>query len=110
MVLHNRQNKRRGSVLVEYALLIAGIVLVSVVAISVLGHKTFTQFALMAAIMPGGHTDDNKPIAHAELIPFTDNGNGALILDKNALVSPAGTDRTKSIIGAGGGESLIVDQ
>jgi len=110
MIQQQNNKRRKGSVLVEYALLIAGIVLVSVVAIAVLGHKAFLNFALMAVIMPGAHQDDNKPIAHAETIPFTDNGSGALILDKSALVSPTGTDRTKSIIGAGGGESLIVDQ
>ncbi len=109
MILHNGNKRRKGSVLVEYALLIAGIVLVSVVGISVLGHKTFSQFAVMAAIMPGAHTDDNKPIAHAETLPFTDDGTGKLVLDSKALVSAAGTDRTVTVLGAHGGELLILD-
>ena len=37
MLKQKRRGVRKGSVLVEYALLIAGIVLVSVVAIAVLG-------------------------------------------------------------------------
>jgi hypothetical protein len=111
MLMRQQQKKRKGSVLVEYALLIAGIVLVSVVAIAVLGHKVSDQFGLMAVILPGAHLDDNKPLASGVDIPFTDNGSGALVLDKAGLAnSTTGADRTKSIIGPGGGESLIVDQ
>src|SRR5260221_11216396 len=106
MLMKPSQAKRKGSVLVEYALLIAGIVLVSVVAIAVLGHKVSDQFGLMAVIMPGAHIDDNKPIASGVDIPFTDNGSGALVLDKTKLTG----DRTIAIIGPGGAESLIVDQ
>src|SRR5438445_40443 len=110
MILHTQQTKRKGSVLVEYALLIAGIVLVSVVGISVLGHKTFSQFAIMAAIMPGAHADDNHPIAPAKTLPFTPDGDGALTLDSTRLVDPKGLDRMNFVIGAGAGESLIIDK
>ncbi len=103
------QRKRRGSVLVEYALLIAGIVLVSVVAIAVLGEKVTENFGLMAAIMPGAHADDNKPIAVGRTLPFTDDGTGKLVLDASKLVSSAGIDRTAKVIGAGAGESLVID-
>jgi Flp pilus assembly pilin Flp len=105
MLMRQQQKKRKGSVLVEYALLIAGIVLVSVVAIAVLGHKVSDQFGLMAVIMPGAHIDDNQPLASGVDIPFTTE-NGVIVLDKTKLTG----DRTKAIIGAGGGESLIVDQ
>ncbi len=106
-----KQASRKGSVLVEYALLIAGIVLVSVVAISVLGHKVFSQYAVVAAIIPGAHAPDNMPLAHAETIPFTADKNGRLILDTANLVSTGGTlDRMKTVLGDGGGELLILDQ
>jgi hypothetical protein len=108
-MLHKRVLKRKASVLVEYALLIAGIVLVSVVAISVLGHKTFSEFAVMAGIMPGAHVEDNIPLAHAEMIPFTSDGS-KLILDSTKLVDQNGQlDRMQSVLGTGGGEKLIVD-
>ncbi len=109
MIRKPEQRKRKGSVLVEYALLIAGIVLVSVVAIAVLGHKVNDNFALMAIIMPGAHPDDNKPLASGVDIPFKDDGTGKIVLDSTKLVSGAGTDRTANIIGAGAGETLIVD-
>jgi pilus assembly protein Flp/PilA len=104
------QNRRRGSVLVEYALLIAGIVLVSVVAIAVLGHKTSDNFGVMAAVMPGAHVEDNVPIASANAIPFVSDGS-KLILDSTKLVDPNGAlDRMQGVLGAGGGEKLIIDQ
>jgi len=106
----SQQKKRKGSILVEYALLIAGIVLVSVVAIAVLGHKVADQYGVMAAILPGAHADDNKPVAStAGVLPFVDDGTGKLVLDSTALVSAAGVDRTASVLGAGNGELLIVD-
>src|SRR5438105_3747133 len=102
MLVKPAPKKRKGSVLVEYALLIAGIVLVSTVAIAVLGHKVSDQFGIIAAIMPGAHVDDNKPMASGHLIPFVDDGNGKLVLDTNNLVSTQGTDRMISILGPGG--------
>jgi hypothetical protein len=110
MLLKPVQDKRKGSVLVEYGLLIAGIVLVCVVSISVLGMKTADQYAVLAAIMPGAHTPDNVPIAGANAIPFTDDGTGKLVLDSTKLVDPNGKlDRMAGIIGPGGGELLIID-
>jgi pilus assembly protein Flp/PilA len=110
MILQSRTSKRKGSVLVEYALLIAGIVLVSTVAIGVLGHKVMSNFAVIAAIIPGAHADDNKPVAHAEMIPFVDDGTGKLVLDTNNLVNQqGGVDRMSTVLGAGKGELLIVE-
>src|SRR5258708_33748648 len=99
MLMRQQQKKRKGSVLVEIALLIAGIVLVSVVAIAVLGHKMSDQFGVMAAVIPGAHLDDNKPMASSKLIPFIDEG-GKLVIDTANLVSTTGTDRMQSLLGA----------
>ncbi len=52
MLKRQQHVRRRGSVLVEYALLIAGIVLVSTVAIAVLGHKMSDNYGVMAAVIP----------------------------------------------------------
>ena len=110
MLRKSIEQKRKGSVLVEYGLLIAGIVLVSVVGIAVLGHKVADQFSLMAVIMPGAHADDNHPIAAANTLPFTADADGALVLDSTKLVDSAGKDRLQFVIGAGAGEKLIIDK
>lgn len=104
---------RKGQALVEYALLIAGIAIVGVVAIAVMGHKISDQFGMMAAILPGAHVDDNKPIqSSATLIPF-DTAGTRITLDAANLVSAAGIDRTAGLLGAGGsgvaGELILPD-
>ncbi|MCI0682420.1 MAG: hypothetical protein L0Y71_09965 [Gemmataceae bacterium] len=110
LMRQKQQNKRKGSVLVEYALLIAGIVLVSVVAIAVLGHKVSDNYGVMAAVMPGAHADDNAPIKSADgAIPVALDADGNLTLETTALVAAGGTDRMAGILGAGGGEILIVE-
>jgi hypothetical protein len=110
MLRKSIQRKRKGSVLVEYGLLLAGIVVVSVVAIAVLGHKISDQYGVAAAVLPGAHLDDNKPIAkNSGGIPFVDDGTGKLVLDAANLVSPAGVDRMAGLLGPGGGELLIVE-
>jgi Flp pilus assembly pilin Flp len=102
------QKKRLGQALVEYALLIAGIALVSVVAVALLGHKVQHVLGVMAAIIPSAHADDNKPLTHYSLIPLDTSGN-AIVLDAANLVSSSGIDRFADVLGPGGGEFLIVD-
>ncbi|MBM3996913.1 MAG: hypothetical protein FJ303_22600 [Planctomycetes bacterium] len=109
MMIQQPQKKRKGSVLVEYGLLIAGIVLVAVVAIAVLGHKVADQYGVMAGIMPGAHPEDNVPVAAANALPFKNDG-GKLVLDTAALTKTDGTlDRMENILGAGSGETLVKD-
>src|SRR5262245_14026130 len=102
------QTRRKGQALVEYALLIAGVALVSVVAVAVLGEKTRDVIGVMAGIMPSAHADDNKPIEEGTLMPL-DHSGSTIKLDATKLVSPSGIDRYQSVLGAGGGENLIVD-
>lgn len=103
--------RRRGSVLVEYALVVAGIVITAAVAVAVTGHKVQHILGVMAAILPGAHADDNQPVSHSEPIPFTNDGNGKLILDTPNLVnSQGGVERFQGVLGAGGGELLVSDQ
>ncbi len=91
-------------------MLIAGIVLVSVVAVAVMGAKVSDQFGVMAAVMPGAHAPDNMPVSGGIIIPFGPDKNGRLVLDSANLVSTDGTlDRMGGIIGTGGGELLIID-
>ena len=62
---------KRGSALVEYGLLIAGVALVSAAATSMFGHKTSDLIGATAAILPGAHDDDNGAIVSAKLIETT---------------------------------------
>src|ERR1700730_1360802 len=98
MLMKSRRNRRKGAVLVEYALLIAGVALVCALSVAVLGHKLQYPLALMADIIPGASPDANQPIRHVQTIPL-DTKNGPIQLDANALVSSknGGIDRMKDI-------------
>jgi pilus assembly protein Flp/PilA len=108
MIQAKRSQKRKGSVLVEYALLIAGVALVAVVAVAVLGHKVADNIGVMAAVLPSAHADDNKPIQSSDMIPINKDGD-TLVLDSANLANTAGVDRMQSVLGAGNGELLIKD-
>lgn len=103
-----RTAKRKGQALVEYALLLAGIALVCVVAVAVLGEKTAEVIGVVAAVLPGAHADDNKPIKVGSIIPFDKSGS-TMTLDAANLVNSAGVDRMQGLLGAGGGELLVID-
>ncbi|HWL07580.1 MAG TPA: hypothetical protein VNQ76_04185 [Planctomicrobium sp.] len=70
---------KKGQGLLEYAFLIAGIAFISLVALSVFGHKVADQYAIAAGMLPGGHDEDNLPIATTEWLETTDNGSGAIV-------------------------------
>ena len=104
---------KKGQGLVEYALLIAGVALISAAAVSLFGHKTSDMIGAVAAILPGSHTDDNNSIQSGHLIETGPVGtNGAIALDVNAIKSAAGTDRlgvnVAGTAGAGNGFSGLV--
>ncbi|MFN4259822.1 MAG: Flp family type IVb pilin [Gemmataceae bacterium] len=111
MLIRTKQRQRRkGQALIEYSLLVAGIALVCVLAVAVLGHKTSDAIGIMAAIMPGAHAEDNAPIKHQEgVLPTTTDADGNIILDSTAMVAPGGLDRYQGLLGPGGAENLIVD-
>lgn len=78
---------KKGSALVEYGLLIAGVALVGAAAVSVFGHKTNDLIAATATVLPGAHDDDNGPIISAKLIETGKNANGEIVLDASAASS-----------------------
>ena len=86
-----RNNKGQG--VVEYGVIIAGVVLVSAAAISLVGHKTADLIGVVAAILPGAH-EDNGPLVSGKLIETTaradDNG---IVIDTNAIVAASGQPR-----------------
>ena len=104
---------RKGAALVEYALLIGGIALISAGAVSLFGHKTSDIIATVAAIIPGAHTDDNGPIISGKLIETAPNASGQIGLDFANISTMVGTDRLGLNIagasGAGSLDSLVVE-
>jgi pilus assembly protein Flp/PilA len=70
-MMHRFVRDRRGQAMVEYALLVAGIALISAAAVSVLGYKTSGLIAAMAAVMPGASSASNGPISSGHLIETT---------------------------------------
>ena len=85
---------RKGQALVEYALLVAGIALISAAAVSVLGYKTSGLIAAMAAVMPGAESSSNGPIASGHLIETTPGTTTTgIALDVVTINSDSGTPR-----------------
>ena len=100
MVLSRRQaQRRRGAVLVEYGLLIGGVALIAVAAISILGHKTNDLFSTVAASLPGAHPDDNAPIQSGKLVETAVGPNGAIAIDAQGIANSPGTPRLANNLG-----------
>jgi Flp pilus assembly pilin Flp len=115
MLLKPQNQKRRGAVLVEYALLIAGVALISAAAVSLFGHKTSDLIATVAAVLPGAHVDDNAPVMSGHLIETGPVGTGGSeALDITAILAGNGTDRLGTNVmgpaspGAGNGVGGLV--
>ena len=99
------KRNRKGRALVEYALLIAGVALISAAAVSIFGHKTSDMIATVSAILPGTHTDDNGPILSGHLIETTaGSATSPIQLDVNSILSNSGTARLgNNVLGTGPG-------
>ena len=79
-----RNSARRGQSLVEYGILIGGVALVCLAAVSIFGHKVGDLIGTSAAALPSPHDDHAGPIVIGSLVSTTDNGSG-IILDPNAV-------------------------
>lgn len=95
---------RRGAAMVEYALLVAGIAVVAVAAVSILGHKTSDLIGTAAAVIPGVNPDDNDEITSGRLIETSPNDDGALAIDVNDIITNSGSERLGNNMGFTPGE------
>ena len=69
--------RRRGAALAEYGLLLAGLTMASMVAVSVLGGKVGGMIASVATLLPGATAQDNAPVQVGRLIETeTTDANG----------------------------------
>lgn len=74
MLLKVKQRNRRGQGLVEYIIIVAAVAMISLVAVSVFGHKVADQYAIGAGMLPGAHAEDNDPVATGSFAGTTNNG------------------------------------
>ena len=114
-IMNNIIKDKKGSALVEYGLLIAGVALVGAAAVSMFGHKTTDLIGATAAVLPGAHADDNGAIVSGKLVETNLDADGNVTVDGEAIYANRGTARLGvNLLGgaynasAGGAESGIV--
>jgi len=104
---------KKGAALVEYALLIAGVALIGAASVAIFGHKTNDMVAMVAAVLPGAHLDDNAPIVSGKIIETSALGGpdgDAISLDVGAIVTASGTSRLGDHLGVVGTPSDLVKE
>lgn len=116
--------RKKGQAAVEYAVLLVAILIVSIAAISLLGHKTADLWATAAVIIPGGHAGDNGPIFSGELIEITDAvaGGDPIVVALDDILANTGENRIdlnvfdsqwglpSGTVAAGTYEALVVER
>jgi pilus assembly protein Flp/PilA len=75
----NSFKNRRGQGLVEYIIIVASVAMISLVAVSVFGHKVADQYAIGAGMLPGAHSADNQAIATGFFAGTTADASGNVI-------------------------------
>lgn len=78
-----RVNRKRGAALVEYGLLVAGVALVTAVAISVFGHKVNDMVGTAASVLPSSDDADTGVIAGGRIVRTQALG-GEITLGQNS--------------------------
>lgn len=102
--LRNVLKSKKGQGLVEYGILVGGVALVCLAAVSILGHKTNDLVATVAGALPGAHADDNSAIVSGKIVSTTQRlSDSAIVLD----VSNPGS--FSSNLGITGVDSLVVE-
>ena len=108
-LLARLRRERKGAALVEYALLVAGIALISLVAVAILGHKTQNMIGATAVILPGAHADDNGAIMAGRLVETTTDNSGRVLLNVDAIQNGAGKERLGNNLGVNNLGNLVID-
>ena len=107
----NSARNRRGQGLVEYIIIVAAVAMISLVAVSIFGHKVADQYAIGAGMLPGAHAEDNVPIAtseYAESVAGVSTGRVSWAGITGNLV--AGEMKNNVIVGAGNAaDSFVAD-
>jgi Flp pilus assembly pilin Flp len=103
---------KKGAAMVEYALLVAGVALISAGGVSVFGHKTSDLIGTTAAVLPGAHLDDNNPIASGHIIETAVGAGGSIGVSAADVVAANNTSRldANTGLGAAGTDSILVTE
>jgi Flp pilus assembly pilin Flp len=102
---------RKGAALVEYSLIVAGVALIAAASVATFGHKTNDMLAMVAAVLPGAHADDNAPIVSGKIIETANTGGpggDAISLDVATIVANSGTERLGNNLGTADPVSALV--
>ena len=104
--MHRSRRRQSGAALAEYGLLVAGITLASLVAVSVLGGKVGGLVASIAMLLPGAQASQNAPVQVGELIDTlaTDangDGNFEQVIDPQMLHQQATRPSNRMASGLG---------
>ena len=78
-------SKRRGQGLVEYIIIVASVALISLVALSMFGHKVADQYAIGAGMLPGAHAEDNLPVTTGFYAGVAENADGDAIVSNGQV-------------------------
>ena len=118
MTKRTKRNRRResGAALAEYGLLVAGITMVSLAAVSVLGSKVGGLVGTVATLLPGAYQDQNAPVQVGQIMETRTvdaNGDGvreividsAAIADDNAIGPAPAVPRLGQSMGLDGHDS-----
>ena len=101
--LRARTRREGGAALAEYGLLVAGITMASLVAVSVLGGKVGGLVASVATLLPGATAQDNGVVQVGELVKTTTTTGGAggnvIKLDDQAMLHDRANGRPGSPLG-----------
>ena len=115
-IMSKNISKRRGQGLVEYIIIVASVALISLVALSIFGHKVADQYAIGAGMLPGAHTEDNQAIvtgfyAGVDTSGGTSSANGEVSwaditgnstvgeMDNNVVTDTTNTNGADSFVG-----------
>lgn len=89
----------KGAALLEYALLAAGVSLMSTASVSIMGCKVGDMFGAVASVMPGAHADDNGPMTSSKIVETTNPATGSISVDTAAIATNSDTPRLGNNLG-----------
>jgi Flp pilus assembly pilin Flp len=72
---HRLRRDRRGQSIVEYGIAVGAVAIVSLAAMSLLGHKVGNLIGVAAAVLPADNSDDQGSIFIGK-VASVDGGNG----------------------------------
>ena len=106
---------KKGQGLVEYAFIVAGVAFICLLALSIFGHKLSDQYAIMAGMLPGAHSEDNAPIASMAFlstVTATNVQSGTGRVSWNQITGNSNTGGLNNNVvfaGSGGGSTFVAE-